>query len=88
MKANEGLNILAMHADAEQRHNAQLVEMIALAVAVKLAAPRAGETAVVEIGTKDINEATTGFVYLAEYDEHGTMTLRIRAIEEEKIAPK
>ncbi len=76
----EALNLLAMHADAEARSTAQLVEMIAAACLVKLAPPKGTEVASLTISQADLQTAMAEHTYAAEYDEHGTMTLHLTAV--------
>lgn len=77
MKTPDALNLLAMHADAEARSTAQLVEMIAAAVLVKLAPPQGEVVAELVISQADLDTAMREHFYEAAYDEHGTMTLRM-----------
>lgn len=81
MKPADALNMLAMMADAEARSTAQLIEMIAVAVAVKLDPPGGTQVREITVTQGDIDEAMREHVYEASYDEHGAMTLRITRIE-------
>ena len=77
MKDHEVANMLAVLADAEMRSTALLVEVIAAATVFKLAPPE-GDTAVqVEISQADLLEAAQTFFWKADYDEHGTMRIRV-----------
>lgn len=73
----DAMNILAMTADAEARATAQLVEMMAVSIAVKLGVSE------LELSQADVNAAMSEHKYSAGYDEHGTMTLRITKIDAE-----
>ena len=76
----EALNLLAMHADAEARSTAQLVEMVAAACVYKLKPPQGEEVVSLTISQADLQAAMAEHTYHAEYDEHGTMTLHLTAI--------
>lgn len=77
MKDHEVSNILAVLADSEQRHTAMLVEVVAAATLLKVTPPEGDEVVSVEITQGDILDAARGFYWRADYDEHGTMTLRL-----------
>lgn len=76
----EALNLLAMHADAEARSTAQLVEMMVAACLYKLAPPKEGEIASLTISQADLQAAMVEHTYAAEYDEIGTMTLHLTKV--------
>jgi hypothetical protein len=77
MKDSDVANMMAVMADAESRSTAMLVEVIAAATIFKLAPPEGDDVAEVEITQGDILDAAKGFFWKADYDEHGTMHLRI-----------
>jgi hypothetical protein len=77
VKVPDALNLLAMHADAEARSTAQLIEMIAAACLVKLAPPEGTAVAELVISQADLDAAMREHFYEASYDQHGAMTLRI-----------
>ena len=76
----EALNLLAMHADAEARSTAMLVEMIAAACLLKLNPPQGEGVVSVTISQVDMDAALQEHKYHTEYDEHGTMTLHLTRI--------
>jgi hypothetical protein len=80
MKTPDALNMLAMMADAEARSTAQLVEMIAAAVLVKLAPPEGEAVAELVLTQADLNQAMQDFYSEAEYSEDGTMTLHLTRV--------
>jgi hypothetical protein len=77
MKDADVANMMAVLADAESRSTAMLVEVIAAATLFKIAPPEGDGVAEVEITQGDILDAAKDFFWKADYDEHGTMRLRI-----------
>lgn len=76
-KETEHLNMLAVLADAEARSTAMLVEVIAAAALFKLNPPEGDAVVELEIKQSDITEAAKDYFWMASYDEHGTMRLRL-----------
>lgn len=77
MKDADHMNMLAMLADSEARSTAMLVEVIAATALFKAAPPEGDAVAELEITQGDIMDAAKDFFWRAEYDEHGTLKLRI-----------
>jgi hypothetical protein len=69
--------MLAVLAESEQRSTAMLVEVIAAASLFKLNPPEGDAVVELEITQGDVLEAAKDYFWLASYDEHGTMTLRL-----------
>jgi hypothetical protein len=80
VKTPDALNLLATMADAEARSTAQLIEMVAAAVLVKLAPPEGEAVAELVISQADLDSTMQDFFVEAEYDEHGVMTLRLTRV--------
>lgn len=80
MKTPDALNLLAVMADAEARSTAQLVEIIAAATLVKLAPPEGEAVAELVLSQADLDATMQGFFVEAQYDENGTMTLRLTRV--------
>jgi hypothetical protein len=77
MKDNEHLNMLAVLADAEARSTAMLVEVIAAAALFRLNPPEGDAVVELEIKQSDVLDAAKDYFWQADYDEHGTMHLRL-----------
>lgn len=90
MKPDAGaMNLLAVMADAEARHTASLIEMVAAAVLLKTHPPARGDDVVsVTISKADIDEAIRQFHFEARYDEHGAMTLYLTPLGAERLIPE
>lgn len=77
MKDHEVSNMLAVLADAEARSTAMLVETMVAAALFKLNPPEGSAVVEVEITQGDILDAASGYFWKADYDEHGTLKLRL-----------
>lgn len=87
MKDQEVSNILACMADADARSTAMLVEVLAATALVKLNPPEGDAVVELEIKQGDLAAIGSEFVWFCDYDEHGTMKMRLsRKIESLALA--
>jgi hypothetical protein len=77
VKDGEVSNLLAVLADSEARSTAMLVEVVAAAALFKLNPPEGDAVVELEITQGDIMDAAKDYFWLATYDEHGTLKLRL-----------
>jgi hypothetical protein len=77
MKDGEVANMMACLADAETRSTAMLIEVVAAAALVKLNPPEGDAVVELEITQGDMAQVGQEFLWLASYDEHGTMKLQL-----------
>jgi hypothetical protein len=64
-------------ADADARSTAMLVEVLAATALVKLNPPEGDAVVELEIKQSDLAAIGSEFVWLCDYDEHGTMKMRL-----------